>query len=382
MPETLCHHKKGRVNIYYYVTIRGITRELSTFTTDLERANLIASHAKIAAGNENTAEKAIASLRDALNCASNSDLAVDNLWDLYTSTDPRLEDAELNRRYYRIRKLKQWLNKEGITNINMITPKLAHRYMQTLKKGRKGKTYNIYLQNYRHIFKRILLETDLSGNPFAPVVPMRTTDSRTGRSWRAGETDLIYAACKKIGQEWYQISKHAEYSGFRYKDLCMLKWDYVGADIIESTPAKTAKHNIHVWSPIHSEVREILQTQQGKDKVWVYPERHRAYNPDKTSGYNQILSSIGIKSDNKHVVSFHCHRHEFASKLAKAGVPQSVRMRLGGWTTSETENIYNHDLLQLVKAINAIDKNHAIDFETTEWKDYMSQLPTSHHHNQ
>jgi integrase len=353
--KNLIFKMKNSPNWYFLLPVNGTERPTSTRTTDADTARMIASNARFAATNTAAAEKAVDAIKEALHMKNYGVIPVENIWKLYMATAPECNPMELRHRELLIEKLVKYLRKNKILNINAITPKMANRFAQDiLRPGVKAKTFNIYLQAVRHIFSRILLETDLQMNPFQPVYLHRCYDSRHGRSWRPGEYDRILAECIKVGKEWDALTIHAVNSGFRYKDLCHLKWPYVGDDIIESTPAKTKKHNIRVWSPIADEVRPVLDRQRGKHEVWVYPERHFAYKPQQASGYNKILASAGIKSDDQYVVSFHCHRHEFATRLANAGVPEDIRKRLGGWTTSETAALYNHDRVKLMRAIQAI----------------------------
>jgi site-specific recombinase XerD len=94
----------------------------------------------------------------------------------------------------------------------------------------------------------------------------------------------------------------------------------------------------------------MLEKQKQKKSAYILPIRHKAYRPNKNSMYNQrILYPLGIVSDEKNKVWFHCTRHTCATKLGEMGVDEKTALKMTGLTTAKTLKIYNQDIKHLAK---------------------------------
>lgn len=94
-------------------------------------------------------------------------------------------------------------------------------------------------------------------------------------------------------------------------------------------------------------------------EAYVLPERARHDGKKFFKGdmpFSKILERAGVVEPrgSEHVLSFHCWRHTFDTRLSEAGVDQETRMAMTGHTVKKTETIYNHDWSRFEKAIAAM----------------------------
>ena len=92
----------------------------------------------------------------------------------------------------------------------------------------------------------------------------------------------------------------------------------------------------------------MLEKQKQKKSVYILPVRHKSYRANQNSMYNQkILKPLGIVSDEKNKIWFHCTRHTCATKLGEMGVDEKTAMKMTGLTDAKTLKIYNQDVKHL-----------------------------------
>ena len=71
--------------------------------------------------------------------------------------------------------------------------------------------------------------------------------------------------------------------------------------------------------------------------------------------FGMILNALGFEKNNSEgILDFHSIRHTFNTILADRGVDTSTRMKLVGHSNVETNQIYNHAIEPLKKAIETI----------------------------
>ena len=71
--------------------------------------------------------------------------------------------------------------------------------------------------------------------------------------------------------------------------------------------------------------------------------------------FNSILKDLGFeKYTAEGILDFHSLRHTFNTTLANGGVDVSTRMKLVGHSDIKTNQIYNHAIEPLKKAIECI----------------------------
>ncbi|HNX52314.1 MAG TPA: tyrosine-type recombinase/integrase [Pontiellaceae bacterium] len=192
-------------------------------------------------------------------------------------------------------------------------------------------------------------------NPFSMVQRADQSGSGHGRAFTRGEEAALLAVCREIGTEWhwYEASVLARYTGLRLIDIASLKREDIHGDRIELVPSKTERHEIKVTIPLHPKAKAALDHLPARGFLFEKLAHHYATTKKRT-GYTDLIRSAKIEPKGA-VLSFHCWRHTFRTRLAEAGVAQDVAMKLGGWTNAATAEIYNHDLTRAEAAIMALD---------------------------
>jgi integrase len=283
-------------------------------------------------------------------------LPVSDLWTVYLQTKPRAGSDTIRRRRYLSEAFCKWIAAEcpSVRFLHDVTPQHACAFADQLATSGNGKTQNNRIGNLKTVFSAVAARANLRSNPFSFVGRADQSDARHGRAFTPEEQIALLAECKKAGRQWYEISMTSLYTGLRLIDLANLQWSEIKPDHIALTPSKTARHGITVRIPLHPKIRTLLDAMPRTGSA-VFTELNRFYlNGRKKSGYMDIIAKAKIKP-NGAVLSFHCWRHTFRTRLAAAAVPQEIAMKLGGWTNESTAEIYNHDFTQLTKAIESLD---------------------------
>jgi integrase len=136
------------------------------------------------------------------------------------------------------------------------------------------------------------------------------------------------------------------FTGLRLRDVSELQW----GSLDSTDPARwflrviASKTKKGVAVPVHPELRTWLESQpRGIAKAPVFPSLQGKYTGGKSglSGqFKRLMESAGILGKNLRTgtgagrttssLSFHSLRHSFTSAMTNAGVPEDVRMLLGG----------------------------------------------------
>ncbi|NQZ67917.1 MAG: tyrosine-type recombinase/integrase, partial [Lentisphaeria bacterium] len=91
-------------------------------------------------------------------------------------------------------------------------------------------------------------------------------------------------------------------------------------------PSKTSKWKTEVRIHIHSAIRHLIP--KVKDNEYLF-EIHSLKSPSRQ--FTAIRDEVGIKSDSKHLLSFHSYRHSTATILAEQGVKEAIIKIICGW---------------------------------------------------
>ena len=284
---------------------------------------------------------------------------VPDLWKIYLQTKPRAGKDTLNRRRRISAQFIKWINNHSseVRSLNEVTPRLAQAFADWLEADQPagGKSQNNRIGNLKTVFSAVAARAGMQSNPFSLVQRADEKDSGHGRAFTRGEESALLAVCRENGTEWhwYEASVMARYTGLRLIDIAGLKSENIHGDQIELVPSKTERHEIKVVIPLHPKAFEALTGLPKRGFLFEKLAHHYATTKKRT-GYTDLIRTAKIEP-NGAVLSFHCWRHTFRTRLAEAGVSQDVAMKLGGWTNAATAEIYNHDLTRVKKAIMALD---------------------------
>ena len=238
---------------------------------------------------------------------------------------------------------------------------LAFEFVKSLGSGLTSKTKNTYIGDLCSAWKLFMRHGKAHANPWPIVrVPRNRSEEASGRAFSRDEIRRLLSAACDVGRDWPTAMMIGLYTGLRLGDATAIKWSDVDLDggFISVRPAKTRKHGITVRIPIHPALARWLGEHRNESE-YVTPARvgriGRSRFTDGDRTFAQLLSDAGIeKRDAREKLSFHCFRHTFVSRLAKAGVAPDVRMRLAGHTSAENHAIYTHDDVSATAAINTL----------------------------
>lgn len=174
--------------------------------------------------------------------------------------------------------------------------------------------------------------------------------------------------------EWRGLILIARYCGLRLGDASRLNWENIHAEngqmVLRFYPQKTRRgavrreHEI----PLHPKVQEFLLRLPVKSKKADAPllptlSKQRLSGCNGLSAqFQKIMAKAGVfsKEDPRKRIgkgrrfnnlTFHSLRHTFISRLANAGVPQEMRMKLSGHTSEVHQRYTHHELYALRSAM-------------------------------
>ncbi|NOY80899.1 MAG: site-specific integrase [Kiritimatiellaeota bacterium] len=283
-------------------------------------------------------------------------LLLDEAWERYRGLpELNISPGELRRRKHHWRRFVEWMHDRHPTvrYLHEVDSATALEFADWLRpRCRTGKTFNNIKVNVGCVFSALLMRAGMSRNPFRGVPNAPTTDSVEQRAFTDAEIVRILDACR--GTEYFGAVLTALYTGLRYKDIAFLCWDQVTDDALRLKPSKTRRHGVEVVIPLHRRLREYLDGQPRSSR-YVFPGLAEDYEKHpRKSRFSEILDRAEIDADHGRV-TFHSLRHTFRTRMAAAGVPQDIAMRLGGWRDARTAERYNHDLTGLRRAIDALE---------------------------
>ncbi len=335
----------------------GRVRSVSTGTEDrIEALRIAAELAAMAAGVASRArvEKFLAE------CGHRRapGLPIGAAWEQYAQLPDtrRLSARELEVRRQRWGVWARWAAGRGLRNAGDVGAREALAFWDWLRSGeRSGKTCNHYRAALGAIWEALRERWELPGNPWRAVRTAAEDDSRGGRALTAEEVARLLAVAP-----WpYSGAMVASlYTGLRLADLLRLDWAAVGGGWIDLRPSKTRRHGIRVRLPIHPELAGVLERARAETggAGLVFPRLRAQLRVEGHARrqFQRLLELAGIEPEPGEVLTFHCLRHTFRTRLAAAGVGQDVAMRLGGWRSAAMADHYNHDEESLRRAIAAL----------------------------
>ena len=223
-----------------------------------------------------------------------------------------------------------------------VTPEIAFDYLcqRFPVDDSKGKSFNNAKSAINNVFKLTLLDADLTESPFQRI-PSRDNDSDHQRPFSEDEFRKLYAAAR---EPWKSAILIAWYTGLREKDVFSLQWHNITGDVIETTPAKTARHGRGVQIPVHPELEKLFaELPRAGERVlgaW-------AYNPNNSSFalyFGKLLQQCDIRENSRGIVNFNSFRNSFITRCDEAGIPRHAIRGIVGHVDDEQTDLYSHDL--------------------------------------
>lgn len=361
---------------YWYMNIYrgpGMKRiQKSTGTKDESEARIIEQGFMRVNRGETTRERMIA-LLDSVLGPEESGMPLDQIGAFYKaaveSEKRKLGGKTLQTRVNLAGRLAVWARENTrARNADDVTVAVAWQFNEHIGKTSDvtNKTRNAYMSELGTIWAMLMKRGKAKTNPWAvPRVQRDRDQEQTGRAWTVEEEQRIFDAATSVGHEWFEACVIARYTGLRFTDVKSLKWSEVDFEHgrIELEPVKTKRYHIAVKIPLHPKLTAVLADRKAHaedGEIYVLPERARHSGKKYFKGdqpFSKILELAKVvePEGSDYVLSFHCWRHTFDTRLSEAGVDQETRMAMTGHTVKETEKIYNHDWGRFEKAIAAME---------------------------
>ena len=332
----------------WYLDVRDAGRRIrrSTGTADRKEAEAIEAAVKLSL----RAQDGRATLRrmaEELYPETATSIPIARLWDYYEeaalATGYRCGETTTRKRRDATLRFGAWAKARRLRTTADVTERVAWAFLDA--SGGTAKTKRNVAGELSSLWRVLGSRGLVRDNPWKTVRPSPDSDSeRHGRAFTEEEIEAIYKACDEVrhGEEWAGMVTVALYTGLRM----------VQGGVLVLTPRKTARHGIAVRIPIHPRVAAVF-ARHGDGLC--FPGVMGAWKSSATrTRFRDILRRAGIAAKPGESLTFHCLRHTFATRLAEAGVPEDVRMQLGGWTQRDTARIYNHDETRARLAISAL----------------------------
>lgn len=260
-------------------------------------------------------------------------------------------------------KFAMWAHdRTRLSCVDEVDAAAAFEFAKALGGGISARTKNAYVGDLGTAWRLFMRHGKAAANPWPLVrVPRDKAGEATGRAFTDDEIARISSAAARVGRDWPTAVMIALYTGLRQGDATSLRWEDVdfARREIRCRPSKTARRGLEVRIPLHRALARWLEDRRDNGSELVTPARFgrvgRTGFTDGDRTFNQILADAGVvRKDAREKLSFHCFRHTFVSRLARAGVAPDVRMRLAGHTTAENHAVYTHDEESERRAIDAL----------------------------
>lgn len=247
-----------------------------------------------------------------------------------------------------------------------LTPEFCEAFLAT--RGRTGKTFNNVRSDLIKIFENTARRLSVK-NPFESV-PQRLTSRGAGASRpKAAFTDeqvkaileYITGSDKlKYADEWLKACKIAMYTGLRFEDIALLRYDEIMDDILEVTPKKTqtVTHK-KIIMKLPPELQRDLFRVGDHESPYILPHLAENYPRYDESGelcsgiadplkpFGRVLSRLHIMAPDGYSIGFHSFRVTLVTKLRQAGYSAEIIGGLVGHTNKLQTEHYNRAALSI-----------------------------------
>jgi integrase len=203
-------------------------------------------------------------------------------------------------------------------------------------------------------------------NPAAPIKSLEETDSVPREPFTSAEVARLAAAAPT--PDWKGVILLGALAGLRLTDATRLTAGNLDLDrgVINLIPRKTDRKGTTVEIPLHPDLFDFFKGHEVSPfaKAPLFPslvELEAGGRDALSDQFKGIMKAAkvdrGVTREKGEKVarttaarSFHSLRHTFTSWLAKADVPEEVRMKMTGHTESKTHQKYTHQELSTLRA--------------------------------
>lgn len=385
-------YKKSSDGYYYFrYQVNGQRKAVSLKTSNYDKAVEKAQEI-IPVVKATNVEVISAHVKEARGLVSKKkSILLNAVWDIYSKHPNRAMPTTISEQHSYKATLEEFIKFLGneFTEIKDITQVVTGKLAQHLRESKISvSTHNRKIKRLKRIFE-VLSEYRDEPNPFSSNSLMRKEREEQENEVRrmSFTKDQEQQLIKALSDDKYKVLNKPEirviyylgmFTGQRFKDCILLKWDKVDLRL-RKIWVKQFKTGKEVTIPMAPELLNVMQQALlWKNNEYVCPnvaERYRKVDSNgKNTGNNlvnidalRVIKWIGLEPSIKvpgrkksvTVYGFHSLRHSFASHCAEAGVPKAVVLSILGTNSEIVDKYYTHigeDAQQ--KAILAISGNH------------------------
>lgn len=258
-----------------------------------------------------------------------------------------------------------FLGDKANSPLESITTKDIRSFRDSAKEiGNTGKTCNHKLKALRSLFADAVKDDLLLRNPANSIKSLPETDSVEREPFML---EQIQTLLKGANTEWTGLILLGALAGLRLQDAACLLSNNVDMErkVIHFVPKKTERKKTVVEVPMHSDLQKYFEDNPPPPfkKTAIFPSMI-GKSPGGRGGlsaqFGNLMDKVGIDRKAEKTkegkgsrptpkLSFHCLRHTFTSLMAKANVPEEVRMKMTGHTESTTHQKYTHQELSTLR---------------------------------
>lgn len=249
--------------------------------------------------------------------------------------------------------------------LEAITTKDVRGFRDSARKlGNTGKTCNHKLKALRSLLEDAVKADLLLRNPAISIKSLSEEDSVEREPFTL---DQIMALVACADTEWKGMILLGALAGLRLQDAACLVSDNVDTErrVLHFVPMKTDRKKTVVEIPMHPDLFQYFEDNPPPPfkKTPIFPSL-AGKSPGGREGlswqFGILMDEVGIDRQTDKVkahkgaratpkLSFHSLRHTFTSLLAKADVPQEVRMKMTGHMESTTHQKYTHQEMSTLR---------------------------------
>ena len=234
---------------------------------------------------------------------------------------------------------------------------LAPFVSERIAAGVSATTINRSLEVARTILHRAARSyRDDNGRPWLdalpPLITMLPENPRSPYPITWDEQDRLFP---KLPSHLARMALFAVNTGLRDSNVCALQWAWevpvpeVGRSVfvVPASAFKAKRAHVVVLNDI---AWSIVETQRGKNDVWVFPYRGRRLERMNNSAWRAARREVGLQA-----MRVHDLRHTYACRLRAAGVSAEDRAALLGHATQSMVGHYaSADVGRLMRESNRL----------------------------
>jgi len=237
-----------------------------------------------------------------------------------------------------------FLEQNGVTKLNHITPMLIEEYVSFRAKDAKQATVNSELLVLKNILKMAIRWNYLQKDPAKEIKQFKVTDQKPPRFLTVEESQKLLESCNELMHKMVFTILH---TGLRKEELTNLEWRDIDfkkqiLTVAHEPPKRTLKGKESRYIPINPNLSEMLlqhrrETSTVDPHALVFPKKQGKRFDSFYYHLKMVYRKTSIEGANVHTL-----RHTFASHLVMQGVDLYTVSKLLGHKDVKTTQIYAH----------------------------------------